>query len=361
MRLYRAPGRVNLIGEHTDYNEGFVMPAALERYVWVAGMPPPEDLLHLESLDLGQSWRGPVGPCQPPAAPRWAALAAGVARVLEEKGLDLVPAHLLVAGDLPQGAGLASSAAFEVAVGLALLDLAGRSLAPERLALACQEAEHRFGKTRCGVMDQMASCACLEGHALFLDCRTLQSRPVPLPPQVAILVCDSMVRHRLADSEYNLRRQQCEEAARRMGVRALRDLAPGDLARARRVLDPLLYRRCRHVVTENQRALEGAQALQAGDARAFGRLMFASHESLRRDFEVSCPELDLLVECSRGFGGLVGARMTGGGFGGCTVHLVEVDRLEALKEHLAAHYRAQRGIVPEMYVCRGAAGASRVQ
>jgi len=365
-RLFRAPGRVNLIGEHTDYNDGFVLPIALERDTVVAAAPRHDRRLRARSTDHREE--GEID-LDAPASPRrgtWLDYVEGTARVVEERMGRLPGADLLVAGDVPEGAGLSSSAALEMALAVALASLAGWSLDRRALALAGQAAEHRFVGTRCGIMDQLVSMLGQAGHALLIDCRSLEARPIPLPPpRAAILVFDSGVRHRHASGEYNVRRAQCEEAvatlgARLPGVRALRDVTPADLERHAAALSEPLLKRARHVVLEIDRTVKAAAALSAGDLAGFGRLMFASHTSLRDDFEVSVPELDTLVQAARSAPGVLGARMTGGGFGGCTVTLAEVGTVEGAGAAIANAFAMRFGRAPAWFVTRAADGAGEI-
>ena len=365
-RLFRAPGRVNLIGEHTDYNDGFVLPIALDRDTVAAAAPRDDRRIVARSADGGEP--GTIELDAPYAGPRgrWLDYVEGTARVLEERFGRVPGADLLVAGDVPVGAGLSSSAALEIAVGAALAGLAGWSLDPRDLALAGQAAEHRFVGTRCGIMDQLASALGLAGHALFIDCRTLDTRMIPVhSDRASVLVFDSGVRHQHSSGEYNVRRAQCEEAlgrlaARLPGVRALRDVGPEDLERHAEALPEPLLRRARHVVTEIARTAQAAEALSSGDLAGFGRLMSASHESLRRDYEVSVPELDTLAEAAAMAPGVFGARMTGGGFGGCAIALVERARVPDAGAAIAAAFARRHGRLPAWFVTAAADGAGEV-
>ena len=366
-RLYRAPGRVNLIGEHTDYNDGFVLPAAIDLAAWVAAAPRDDRVLRIVAADLGRRAERSLDERDPSPARDWSDYAFGVALELERAGHRLCGADLLVTSEVPVGAGMSSSAALEVAVALALLDLAGLALDPVEVARLCQAAENRFVGTRCGIMDQFASCRGRAGHALHLDCRSLEAEEVPVPDEVAILVCDSRVAHALADGAYNDRRASCEAAVRilargRPEIRALRDVAPDELEGALGELpDDVLRRRCRHVVTENARVGEAVRALRMGDLPRVGGLMRASHESLRRDYEVSCDELDFLVEAAERCDGVLGSRLMGGGFGGSTISLVRPGAVTDVAAALRESYRGRYGKVPGMHVCRTADGARRVR
>lgn len=356
-RWARAPGRVNLIGEHTDYNDGFVLPMAIDRDICVAFRPREDRAVRLWSLDFAQASEFSLHAiARDPSAP-WSNYVRGVAWVLADRGVRLRGMDAAVQGTVPIGAGLSSSAALEVAAGLALLTTAGGDMPRAELALACQRAENEFVGNRCGIMDQFISALGRAGHALFLDCRSLDYRHVPLPAGYRIVVANSMVRRALVDSAYNERRAQCEQAAQALGVRALRDADESMLESAKRHMPEVVYRRARHVVRENARVLQAVDAMRRGDAEAFGALMNASHASLRDDYEVSCRELDALVDIARRQPGCLGARMTGAGFGGCTVNLVEAGAVEAFVPALREGYRAATGLHAEIYVCDAADGA----
>ena len=361
---YRAPGRVNLIGEHTDYNDGFVMPVAIDRFTTVAMAPRGDRSLVVRSasypdevtIDLDRPGDGPLG--------TWSDYVRGVAAVLERRGCPLKGADMTITSDVPIGAGLSSSAALEVAVGYGLLDLAGHAIDRTALARACQEAEHEFAGTRCGLMDQFIACHGRAGHALMLDTRTLDMAWLPLPSSVAVIVCNTMTKHALATDGYNERRADCEAGVRALAIRmprirALRDVTLDDLEANRDALPERVFRRCRHVVTENARVQSAAAALRAGDLDAFGGLMRASHESLRDDYDVSTRELDVMVDSAMHAGGTIGARMTGGGFGGCTVNLVRAEHAASFATDVRTRYEAATGHVPEIYTCVASDGARR--
>ena len=302
--FFRAPGRVNLIGEHTDYNDGFVMPAALEYEAEAAAALRPGRLIRIHSLNNGKSAELDLDAAIPKPRGDWSDYAFGVAVMLERAGKRLSGADILVSSSVPVGAGLSSSAALEVVVGYALLSLSGFDVDPVELAKICQQAENDYVGMRCGIMDQFISCSGAEGHALMIDCRTLESRPVPVDPRARIVVVNSMVHHALADGEYNKRRQSCEEGVRLLRaslgeIRALRDVSFEDLEESRDFLPDLTYRRCRHIVTENERVLQAADALRNADLETFGRLMNASHTSMRDDYDISCAEVDSLVDIAQ--------------------------------------------------------------
>ena len=423
-QLYRAPGRVNLIGEHTDYNDGFVMPMALDRFTWVAAAPRTDRKVVVRSeaynetvtIDLDHSRPAAVAPLAPRrASPElasdrrermregphddgpsrggsaaknaagehraggWADYVRGVAAILDDGGLEadrgdrglarspggrIGGADMLIGSDVPIGAGLSSSAALEVACGFALADLAGIVPDLDALAGVAQRAEHEFAGTRCGIMDQMIACHGRAGHVLWLDTRTLESVHLPLPASLRVVVCNTMVAHELASAEYNARRADCEAGVRALSsrfpeIRALRDATLDRLDALGSDLTPQLRRRCRHVITENNRVAQVAAALSRRDYAEVGSLMAASHASLRDDFEVSCAELDLMVGIASDLDGVFGARMTGGGFGGCAIALVDApvadDRLE---QTIRERYHASTGVRPDIWTCAAGDGVA---
>jgi galactokinase len=364
-RLYRAPGRVNLIGEHTDYNGGFVLPAALEQCTWIAAAPRPGRRLRAHSLRAGETLEFDLDDPAPQPRHDWSDYVRGVAVMLERDHNRPSGADLVIDSDVPVGAGLSSSAALEVATGFALLDCAGIAVDRTRLALSAQRAENEFVGMRCGVMDQFASCHGAADRALLIDCRSLEFRLTPIDPSVRLVICNSMVHHELAGSEYNRRREQCEAgmavlSVKVPGARELRDITLDDLARYGGALSELVLRRCRHVVTENDRVVRAADALAAGAVEECGRLMSASHLSMRDDYEISCREIDILVELASRIEGVLGARMTGGGFGGCTINLVRAEAVERFAAEIVPGYRAATGLTAPLLVCRPGAGASIV-
>ncbi len=364
-RLYRAPGRVNLIGEHTDYNGGFVLPAALEQCTWIAAAPRPDRLLRMHSLRADETLEFDLDDPAPKPRHDWSDYVRGVAVMLQRDKYRLSGADLVIDSDVPVGSGLSSSAALEVATGFALLDCAGVAVDRTRLALCAQRAENEFVGMRCGVMDQFASCHGAADRALLIDCRSLEFRLVPIDPSVRLVIVNSMVHHELAGSQYNVRREQCEEGVARLskvlpGVRELRDVTLDDLARHGAILPEVILRRARHIVTENDRVVRAADALAAGEVEACGRLMNASHLSMRDDYEISCREIDILVELAGRIDGVLGARMTGGGFGGCTINLVRAEAVERFAAEIAPGYHAATRITAPLLVCRPGAGASVV-
>ena len=361
-RLYRAPGRVNLIGEHTDYNEGYVMPVAIDLSCWVAIGPRDDRKLAIYSENLDESVeRNLANPSLDPSQ-TWSDYPIGVAAILQQAGYSLQGANLYIRSEVPLGAGLSSSAALEVSVGYALPRVSGYDIEPLQLALLCQRAENEFVGARCGIMDQFTACHGQTGKALMLDCRSLAYRPLVLPKSVALVVCNTKVKHELASSEYNLRRAECEEAVRLLAealphVRALRDLNRRELEQHRSRLTPILYKRAHHVVTENERVNSAATALEQGDIGAFGELMRASHRSLRDDYQVSCPELETMVEIADGQRGNYGSRLTGGGFGGCTINLVDLEHVAEFQRRVAEAYYSATGLCTDIYLLQASQGA----
>lgn len=355
----RAPGRVNLIGEHTDYNDGFVLPCAISRQTMVAARRRDDRQVRIVAGDLrGASTAFSLsGVIKPDSKAPWSNYVRGVADGLREAGLDLCGADLAILGDMPQGAGLSSSAALENAAGLALAALAGQpDLDRTRLALIGQRAEHLFAGCQCGIMDQLVSARAVAGSALLIDCRSMDCTPVPLPDGLAVMIVHSGIERGLVDGEYNLRRQQCEAAARHFGVAALRDLA---VLPEQGSLDPVAYARARHVVGENARTHAAAQALQAGDLARLGELMAQSHAAMRDDFQITLPAIDALVALLQdAIGAEGGARMTGGGFGGAVVALLPAEQVERVRAAVLAGYRTPAGVAPLVMVETPAAGAS---
>jgi galactokinase len=355
---------VNLIGEHTDYNEGFVLPAAIGFSCWAA-IAPREDrklVLHSENFDETKeaSLDGLNG-----ATRNWADYPLGVAWGLQQAGYRLRGANLYIASDVPLGAGLSSSAAVEVATGYALLSNSEQAIDRTRLAKICQRAENEFVGARVGIMDQFVSCQGQAGHALLLDCRSLEYRALRLPARMHLVICNTMVKHKLQGSEYNDRRSECEEAVRRLAkilpsIRSLRDVTLQQLTQHRAQLSETLYKRCRHVITENERVRKAADALESGETGVLNELMAESHHSLRDDYQVSSRELDIMVEIARRQAGVYGARMTGGGFGGCTINLVDASHSSEFRKKVSAEYHAATGLQPDVYICEASQGAESV-
>ncbi|MED5617832.1 galactokinase [Ideonella sp. BN130291] len=358
--LARAPGRVNLIGEHTDYSDGFCLPCAIDRETLLLLRPRHDGRVRVLACDEGSeldsfSLTQPIQPREPAG---WANYVRGTLAALQADGVKLQGADIAIAGNVPLGAGLSSSAALEMAVATAFDALAGTGLDVRRKARAGQWAEHHFAGCQCGILDQLASAAGVAGHALLLDCRTQETQAIPLPPDLAVLVIHSRVQRGLVDSEYNLRRQQCQQAAAALGVPLLRDVDKALWqARAHELPLPLL-RRARHVVTENQRTLDAAQALRDGDLQRAGELMRESHVSMRDDFEIVPPAVDrLAMIVNEVLGPQGGARMTGGGFGGCVVALVPHGRVASVRSAVERGYRSPGGEPALVWACSASAGA----
>jgi galactokinase len=363
--IYRAPGRVNLIGEHTDYNDGFVLPAAIEFYCWAAAAPRKDGKVAIYSENFDETAEASLDSLRPSGEKHWANYPLGMAWALRQAGKPLSGANIYVAGEVPLGAGLSSSAAIEVAAGFALLGVSGLDIDRTELAQLCQKAENEFVGARVGIMDQYVSCYGRALHALLLDCRSLKHRFVKLPVDVQLVICNTMVRHEVASSKYNTRRAECEEGVRILRtalpeIRALRDVTLSQLEAHRGNLSPTVFGRCRHVITENERVRSAVEAFRQGNIKALGPLMQDSHRSLRDDYEVSCKELDLMVEIAMPQPGLIGARMTGGGFGGCTINLVQSAAVSDFKRNVAEEYSRKTGLTPEIYVSPASEGAQQM-
>ena len=366
MITFRAPGRVNLIGEHTDYNAGFVMPAAINLSVYATIAPRDDRKLHLRSANFDDEIEVDLDDATLEARRHWSDYPIGVAVMLERAGHRLRGARLDIRSEVPMGSGLSSSAAVEVAVASALVANSGVTVDRKELALICQQAENEFVGARVGIMDQFVALFGEAQRALLLDCRSLEYKLLPLPARVRLVVCNTMVKHELASSAYNERRAQCEAGVRHLArfltdVTALRDVTFAQLEQFGRGLPEIVYRRCRHVITENARVLAAAEALQTGELDRFGELMAESHRSLRDDYEVSAPELDLMVELASKVEGVYGARMTGGGFGGCTINLVDIDHVEGFQRVIAEGYEQATRLKPEIYVCEASNGATQMK
>jgi galactokinase len=358
----RAPGRVNLIGEHTDYNDGFVLPAAIDRSIDFAGRKRADRVVRVHSLDFDGSVEFSLDDIRKDSKKTWSNYIRGVSKYLEEDGQRLSGADMVFGGNVPREAGLSSSAAVEVGTAAFWRKLLRLELDPVYLVKLSRKAENQFVGVPCGIMDQFISALGRENHALFLDCRNLSYRHVPLRDDVKIVVCNSGVKRALAQSEYEVRLKQCRQAVAQIAstsraVKSLRDVEPADLEAARSVLSKVLFRRARHIVTENHRVLEAVKVLEAGDLERFGELMNASHVSLRDDYEVSSKELDVLVEVAWKQPGVLGARMTGAGFGGCTVNLVRQEAAEAFAEAVRRGYQDALGLKAEIYICKASRGA----
>lgn len=362
--IIRAPGRVNLIGEHTDYNDGFVLPIAIDRAAYVAARAREDDVVQVHSQSFNQDDSFQLGEIAFNEKQPWSNYVRGVVKALLARIPSMAGANIMIDGDVPMGSGLSSSAALEVATGYTFQLLNDLNLLGEELALLAQGAENTFVGVRCGIMDQFISALGRADHALLIDCRDLDYRPVPLPSGIKVIVSGSGVHHEHASSGYNQRREECEEAVRLLKahkpkITALRDISIEELNQWSADLPPTVLKRARHVVTENQRVLDSVAALDAGDLKRFGQLMNESHTSMRDDYEISVPEIDTLVTLAREVPGCYGSRLTGGGFGGSTVSLVDADADERFIEHVAAGYKAATGRDATIYVCRASDGVGR--
>ncbi len=361
-RVFRAPGRVNIIGEHTDYNDGFVLPAAIDREILMAVRPTGSRQVILHSLDYNDATSTfSLDEIGIDSENTWSNYLRGVCYVLEDAGYHLRGLEVVFAGDIPLGAGLSSSAALEVATAISFLELSEYDLTSPELALLCQRAENDFVGNKCGIMDQFISAMGEPDSALFIDCRTLEYKSYPLPTGAKIVIANTCIRHELVGSPYNERRKTCETAAKKLGVVALRDVSSAMLEEKKALLTPLEYQRALHVVGENERVLAAIKAMDAGDLQGLGVLLNESHDSLRDDYEVSCAELDTMVDIARNLPGVYGARMTGGGFGGSTVNLVAAESAPAVVAALATAYQQATNIKPDIYICQASAGAGEVK
>ena len=357
--VVRAPGRVNLIGEHTDYNDGYVMPMAINRAVWIAARPRSDSYVTIYSLDFEQHAQFSLTEISK-GKDLWVEYIQGVAWALQENGQPLTGWDGVLIGDVPIGSGLSSSAALELAAARTFSAICGFAWDAPEMAKLCQRVENHWIGVNSGIMDQMISATGVADHAILIDCRWLYLDPVPLPPETAVIVLDTATRRELVGSAYNERREQCETAARFFNVPALRDVTLAQLTAVADMLDEVVYRRARHIISENQRTLDAANAMRVGDAETLGRLMNASHESLRDDFEVSSEALNIIVECAREHESCYGARMTGAGFGGCAVALIRADAAEDFVATVAAKYEQRSGRKPAVYVCQATDGAAVV-
>ncbi len=365
-RVFRAPGRANLIGEHTDYNEGFVLPMAIDRGTLVAAAARLDRRVRVLSLNVKESAEFDLDRPGEKQRGHWLDYVEGIAQSLRRRGSKLRGADLVLESDVPSGAGLSSSAALEISVGLALLSVSNIEVDRTALALAGQEAEHIYVGTQSGIMDQLISSCGRQGHALLIDCRSLETTQIPLDTsEIVFVICDTHIKHSLASSEYNTRRAECEEGVKLLrevlpDVRALRDVSIEDFKKNQDRLPETIKKRCRHVINENARTLAAADALRRGAMPGVGRLMIASHESLRDDYEVSCIELDTLVEIATRTEGVDGARMTGGGFGGCTINLVRRRFLDTFRETITRGYNAATQNNLSIYVAEASDGAREI-
>lgn len=367
--IVRAPGRVNLIGEHTDYNEGFVFPVAIDREMLIAATLNHTDKVLAYSLDYNQMDSFDINSITRSAGNPWADYLRAVISTLRKRKFAVTGFSAVLSGNVPQGAGLSSSAAYEVAVATLCKQFDKLPISGKEIALIAQQAENEFIGVQCGIMDQFISALAEEDCALMIDCRSLDYRAVPLKLSAkgcAIVITNSGVRRGLVDSEYNARRGECSEGVKLLSqsmgkkLNSLRDVQVSDLESFSATLPEVVLKRCRHVITENKRVLDAVSALESGDLVGFGKLMNESHQSLRDDFAVSCAELDQLVELSQNHPGVLGARMTGAGFGGCTVAIVAKDAIESFREQVIPEYEKQSGKKAEVYVCNSTAGAGAI-
>lgn len=363
--VFLAPGRVNLIGEHTDYAEGFVMPAAIDFCTLAAISPRADGRIVIYSENFREQVAHDADSLPERASDHWSDYPLGVIQILRRAGIEVPGLSLSLIGDVPLGAGLSSSASIEVASMLAVLSLTTARFPPPEVARLCQRAENEYVGAACGIMDQFIACCGAANHALLLDCRSLSFRLAHIPENLSLVICNTMVKHSHAGGEYNTRRAEVEEGTRilakhRPEIRMLRDATPDDLAKWGHEMPRNVLKRCRHIITENIRTVAAADALESSDLRALGRLMAEAHASYRDDFEASCQEADIMVELAVKEPGCVGARLTGGGFGGCTVNLVETEQADAFSANIAAGYLERTGIQPEIYRCRAAAAAHEI-
>lgn len=363
--IFMAPGRVNLIGEHTDYADGFVMPAAINFATLAAVSPASGGNATLFSKNFNEPVTRALDAIGEHGSHHWSDYPFGVLSVLQQEGIKIPGFHLTLDGDVPLGAGLSSSASIEVASMLAMLHIAGTALPLPKVALLCQRAENNYVGAPCGIMDQFVSCCGAADHALLLDCRSLDYRLAPIPKHLSLVICNTMVKHSHAGGEYGSRRAEVEEGTailrrHRPEIRLLRDATVDDLKRWGHEMPANVLKRCRHIITDSARTVAAADALEAKDLATVGRLMAEAHASYRDDFEASCREADIMVELANKLEGCVGARLTGGGFGGCTVNLVESEHAAQFAATISATYEKATGIHPEIYQSRASAGAHRV-
>jgi galactokinase len=365
--IVAAPGRVNVIGEHTDYNDGFVLPMAIERYAVMAADKSADGKSMIQIRDVSGAEPVLIDLSAPvkPGAPKWGNYPRGVVAGLLAAGINPGGLDVLLHSTVPLGGGLSSSAALEVCTATLLEAVTGKKLDPVQKALLCQKAEHEFAGVPCGIMDQFISVMGRENHLLLLDCRSRKTELVPVnDPTVQLLIANTNVKHELANGEYAKRRAQCEAAAKILGVPSLRDATAGALEIARGKMDDVVFRRARHVIGEIERTVHAAEGVRASNWPTVGQLMYASHASLRDDYEVSCRELDVVVEIAETIGvkgGVYGCRMTGGGFGGCTVALVKSEAVKSVSGKVAADYKTKTGIEAAIFVSRPAGGANIVK
>lgn len=364
--VVRAPGRVNLIGEHTDYNDGFVLPAAIDRATYIAAAPRSDRRVRVFAADLNESEEFAIDHIEPSGIRPWSNYIRGMVRSLLAAGHVINGADMVVSSSVPRGAGLSSSAALEVATGYVFQLFYDLNILGEELALMAQATENHFVGVNCGIMDQFIVTLGQAHHALLIDCRDLSYQAVSVPENAAIVICDSHIERSLAASAYNQRRAECEQAVEILsaslpGIKALRDVTSQQLQQYSQALPSIVLQRARHVISENERVLSGVAALRAGNVAEFGRLMNASHASMRDDYNVSIPEMDALVASAQRVSGCYGSRLTGAGFGGCTVSLVENGAVEHFRHEVAAAYLAATGRSASIYVTHAADGVGRIR
>jgi len=364
--IVAAPGRVNVIGEHTDYNDGFVLPMAIERYaIMAADSAATPGQISIYDTHFKESATVDVSATVTKGQPKWSNYIRGVLAGFQNRGVKIPALDLAFMSTVPLGGGLSSSAALEVCTATLMEAATGKTIDPIEKALLAQKAEHDFAGVPCGIMDQFISALGREGHLLLLDCRTRKTELVPMSdPSVALLVINTNVKHELSGGEYAQRRAQCEEAAKNLGVKSLRDVSPDQLEKGKGKLSEVVYRRARHVIGEIERTVHAAEGIRASNWPGVGNLMYASHASLRDDYEVSCAELDAVVEIAEDIGyqgGVYGCRMTGGGFGGCCVALVKAGAVDAITKKIAADYKIKTGIEASIFSSRPAAGATIIK
>jgi galactokinase len=363
---FAAPGRVNIIGEHTDYADGFVMPTAIDFATLAAISLRDDKTIAIFSANFDEQVTHSLDHLPSKASHHWSDYPLGVISVLREAGVEIPPFSLTLNGDVPLGAGLSSSASIEVASMAAILSLTGTTIPLPQIARLCQRAENDYVGASTGIMDQFIACCGAQDHALLLDCRSLEYRLAPIPSHLSLVIANTMVKHSHAGGEYNTRRSEVEEGtallrSHRPEIKLLRDATVEDLRKWGHEMRPDVLKRCRHIITENTRTVAAADALEAGDLKALGRLMYEAHASYRDDFEASCPEADILVDFAQKEPGCIGARLTGGGFGGCTVNLVENDKAKTFSAHLRDAYRKATGIEADIYLCHASDGVHQIQ
>ncbi|WP_428244262.1 galactokinase [Gynuella sp.] len=359
-KIYQAPGRVNIIGEHTDYNDGFVLPAAIDYCNMIAASTRDDRIIELTAVNMGLTTSrfhlDEEITADPDAS--WSNYIRGVVKELRQRGYQLCGANLVITGNVPTGAGLSSSAALEMVTISCLCDLSGETIDGVQAALVGQAAENNFVGTQCGIMDQLISALGVSERALLIDCRSLETKAYKLPENTSLVIINSAVKRGLVDSEYNVRRQQCEQVSRQLNVKALRDVSLTQLESHKDQIDPVAYKRALHVVTENDRTVEAAQAMEAGDMKRLSTLMAQSHISMRDDFEITVPAIDTLVDIiAEVVGQNGGVRMTGGGFGGCVIALVPEILQQQVIDAVTEQYPAKTGLTPEIFICKASQGA----